>query len=358
MPIIRRQLKPSDVYPTDIRYDQDTDQVQRLVNGDWVDAPQSDPRHQTTLPPRVTSNTACDAAESVKDAFKGQIDGILTAIDGGGTAFTVAGIILALFSFGVFGIFISIALGIANAMLDAGTSALSAALTTPVYEQFACILFCHMDTSGQLTAEKLESVKSDVTDQVGGLGAIILNSMLALAGEGGVNNLGALGTSTGDCDGCECAWCYTFDFESGDGGFNLVDMELGEYVPTEGWKSTFGVGSDSNGYRIIQLARTFSAHIQSMDLVVHLTASGSPGYPSNWVYVTTNIGAIMTSGGTPGSSGDYPFNWTGNQDVTGLTYIQISAGFGSGGFDPGGEVILKTITLRGTGENPFGADNC
>lgn len=211
MPIIRKQLKPSDVYPEDIRYNADTDEVQSLVNGDWVDNPAADPRHQTTFPPRVTANPACDAAESVKDAFKGQIDQILTAIDNTATTFTVAGLILGLFSFGVFEIFIAIAMTIANAMIDAGTTALSAALTDPAYHQFVCILRCHFNGSGRIDSGGLLQAQSEINDQIGGLAAVVLNSMLSLAGEGGVNNLASLGTSTGDCSDCDPCGdpCYT-----------------------------------------------------------------------------------------------------------------------------------------------------
>lgn len=204
MPIIRRKLDPNTVYPEDIQYDPGTDKVQRKINGDWVDSPESDPRTQTTLPARITSNPACDAAQSVVDALQGQIDSILEAIDNSSTAFTIAGIILSLFTFGVFGIFITIALTIADAMLSAGTTALEAALTETVYHQLVCIINCQMTSGGRLKAGGLPQIESDVTDQIGGLAAVILNSMLALAGEGGVNNLAALGTSTGDCDDCDC----------------------------------------------------------------------------------------------------------------------------------------------------------
>jgi hypothetical protein len=357
MPIIRRKLDVNSVYPANLRYDPDTDEVQSLVNGEWVDNPAADPRHQTTLPPRITSSPACDGAESVKDAFKGQIDAILLAIDNGGTAFTLAGIILALFTFGVFGVFISIALAIANAMLDAGTTALESALTEPVYEQFACILFCHMNSSGQITADGLAAAEADITDQIGGLAAIILNSMLALAGEGGVSNLSALGTSTGDCSGCACAWCYTFDFEASDGDWIGADAGLGTYELGVGWKSTFAVLGDGNGYRIIQLQRAFAGEITSIHVAAQVVDPGSHPYPSNWVYCTTNIGAVITSGGTP-AAGTYVLNFTGDQTVTGITYLQVSAGFINGASDPGGEVVLKTVTIRGIGDNPFGADNC
>jgi hypothetical protein len=204
MPIIRRKLQASDVYPDDIRYNSDTGTVQSLVNGTWTDNPAADPRTQTTFPPRSSSDPKCDAAQSVTDAFKGQIDGVLAAIGGSQTAFTIAGIILSLFTFGVFGIFISLALFLAHTMLDAGTTAINAALTTTAYHTFMCILDCHMDSSGRLNTGELGAVESDVSAQIGGLGATILNQMLNLAGEGGVNNLASLGTSTGDCFDCDC----------------------------------------------------------------------------------------------------------------------------------------------------------
>jgi hypothetical protein len=207
MPLIRKQLKPSDVYPDTIRYNEGTDTVQSLIDGVWTDNPAADPRTQTTLPPRITSNSRCDAAASVSDALKGQIDQTILAIDNAATAFTIAGIILSLLSFGVFAIFISIALTIADAMIGIGGTALAAALTPTVYEQFTCILYCHMTGEGRLQPEGLEGIQVDVTDQIGGVAATVLNSMLALAGEGGINNLASLGTSTGDCSGCDECGC-------------------------------------------------------------------------------------------------------------------------------------------------------
>jgi hypothetical protein len=207
MPIIRRKLQASDVYPDNIRYNPDTGTVQSLINGTWTDNPAADPRTQTTFPPHMTASPQCDGAESVEVAFKHQIDGVLTAIDGSQTAFTIAGIILALFTFGVFGLFISLALFLAHSMLDAGTTAINAALTPTAYHAFKCILYCRMDSTGHLPPGGLALVEADVSAQIGGLGAVILNQMLNLAGEGGVNNLSSIGTSTGDCSDCDCEPC-------------------------------------------------------------------------------------------------------------------------------------------------------
>lgn len=207
MPIIRRQLKPADVYPEDIRYDMDTDTVQSFVNGAWVDNPDADPRNQTTFPPRLTSDSACDAAQSVSDAFKAKIAPILEAIDNSATVFSIAGLILSIFTFGVFAIFVGLALGIGNVMLDAGTTAISAALTDAAFDTLTCIIRCNMDASGRLNPGAMTTIQSDVSAQIGGLGATLLNAMLSLAGEGGVNNLASIGTSTGDCVDCGCNLC-------------------------------------------------------------------------------------------------------------------------------------------------------
>lgn len=204
MPIVRKKLDENAVYPTDLRYNSDTDTVQSLVNGSWIDNPDADPRTKTVFPARLTSNTACDAAQSVVDALKGQIDDIIEAIDNTQTLFTIAGIILSFLSFGLYAIFVSLALGLADLMVEFGSDQIEAALTEAVYDTLKCIIYCQFDTNGRLKPGGFEQILADVSSQIGGTAATILNAMLNLAGEGGVNNLAAIGTSTGDCAACEC----------------------------------------------------------------------------------------------------------------------------------------------------------
>lgn len=92
-------------------------------------------------------------------------------------------------------------------MLDAGTTAINAALTPAVYHKFVCILNCNMDAMGRLVGGSLGDIYSRIDEDIGGLGAVILKAEVGLAVEGGINNLGALGTSTGDCSDCICSTC-------------------------------------------------------------------------------------------------------------------------------------------------------
>lgn len=271
MPIIRKKLQSSDVYPDGIRYDEGSDTVQTKIGDDWIDSPEADPRRQTIYPPRSTSDTRCDAAQSVADALKNQIDQAATAVDNAKTAFTIAGIILSLLTFGVFGIFVSLALTLADVMLTAGKAAIDAALTAPVYQQLTCILYCNMDSFGRLTESGLTDVESDVDTQIGGLGATIINSMLHLAGFGGVNNLAALGTSTGDCSECDCG-CVTFTgsvtlfFGTG-----LTDSDI-----HPGWlMATPTLQGDGSYY----IGVDFTSGTPDHGIVLHLDPNGNSIFP-------------------------------------------------------------------------------
>lgn len=349
MPIIRKQLKPSDVYPDDIRYDEDTDTVQRFINGDWVDSPESDPRTQTTLPPRLTADPACDAAESVKDAIKSQVDGVLEAIDNASTLFTIAGIILSIFTFGVYAIFVGLALSIGDSMVGYGSSAIEAALTESAYEIFRCILFCHMDTSGRLDEGSLPTVMADVTSQIGGIGAVILNSMLALAGEGGVNNLASIGTSTGDCSECGCLWCYTFDFTLSEQGWNVRNVapygDIGRYTAGVGFQQLSDYSTvDNLTFEIIPpaMGNLTEAHVT-------YDPSLSGANPHTVLYLNSYGTAFSTAGG--GTQIDF----TGFSEDFDFIAFDVDPNTGSIQQWTG---ALVTVTLRGNGDNPFGADNC
>lgn len=351
MPLIRKKLEPSALYPTNIRYNQATDTFQSNVNGDWVDNPEGDPRRITSYPPRITADTKCDAAKSVADAIKNQIDQITTAIDNGGTVFVIAGIILSLLSFGVFAVFISIALAVGQAMLDAGTTAITAALTPSVYDQFMCILYCHMDENGRIDEGELAAVQTEISSEIGGLGAEILNGMIGLAGFGGVNNLAALGTSTGDCSGCDCPeeWCYTFDFSLAQLGWSvLVDSGF-----------TFGVYTAGVGYQIsappdaLEIGLSFTATLTSFTVNVNslFTGANPRGFAFNYPYPTGDALASRF-----GDWEEWHHTFPEPTDVVGLWFdFDPHVGGGSGGSWTG---AVNSVTLRGIGVNPFGTDNC
>lgn len=351
MPVIRKRLIPDEVYPSNIRYNEAEDTVESFVNGEWVENPNADPRRQITLPPRITADTECDAAQSVVDALQTQISATIEAIDNASTLFTIAGIILSLFSFGVFAVFISIALTIGDAMIAAGSTALEAALTPTVYDMLKCILFCEMDDQGRITADGLADVQERVTSEIGGLAATVINSMLSLAGEGGISNLASLGTSTGDCSGCDACpeeWCFRFDFTLSEFGWtiNTDGFTFGKYTSGVGFQQgddftpadALELESPTIGRVLTAIRMYFDPEFTGSNPVINLYRDG---------YVE-NIATEPFSGPL--------FEYI---DFSGATFdtIAFDADPQAGGQQFWGGALVA-IELAGIGENPFGADNC
>lgn len=342
MPIVRKKLIPDEVFPSNIRYDEDTDTIQSNVNGEWVDNPDADIRNKTLFPPRITDSTACDAAESVKAAIHTQIDNIMSAIDNASTLFTIAGIILSIFTFGAYGVFIGLALGIGDQMLGFGSAGIAGALTEPVYDTFKCILFCRMNSSGRIKPGQLDFIYTDINAQIGGIGATILNAMLHLAGEGGINNLASLGTSTGDCDDCPCGWCYTFEFSEGALGWSgfAQGASNATHLVSEGWQG----GCNSAAYFDTSVEMTFAGTVTSLEFRGWLEID--TGTPDTGIIVN---GTQVYSHTAPQFESIHHVDgfWDGS------LHVQMFANCQCDSFTQ-----IRAITIRGTGENPFGEDNC
>ena len=371
MPMIRKQLKPSDVYPDDIRYNPSGDKVEVLIDGVWTEAPESDPRQQTTLPPRLTADPACDGAQSIADALQNQIAGITTAIDNSLTLFQIAGLILGLFSFGVFAIFINIALAIADYMFGLGSAAIEAALPPSAYDTVACILYCHMDDNGRINKGDLQNIQQDMVDQLGATGGTIINQMLQLAGEGGLNNLAAAGTSTGSCGGCGCAttWCEIFDFAADSGGWQEKSLGSGFWgtlVPGQ-WDGTDAIDTVSSpdlAHRGVMLGRIFATRTVTHIAVNYDLTKGNIDQVSGSGFrlssgdiftgsVLRNIAFSVLVNGT-----DLTQDWTGSISAEEIQFWLFSSRDQSVPYAYGGVVTIKSILMEGEGENPFGPDNC
>lgn len=333
----------------------------------WADNPGLDPRNDAVQSPPIGGSepgVKCAAADNVRDVFKTYRDQLVALLTAGTTFLAIiAGLIGALgvlLGLSVVASSIGVLLfGIAAGLLTLTPTEAEAALDDTFMEQFKCIVFCHMHADGTVGYDDWQGILADINTSFSGFTLTFFKGLTQAMGYIGINNAATIGVSTAsDCDDCGCGWCYTFDFEATNGGFTIVPTTGGFYEPGVGWKSDYWVGGDGNGYRAVDIKKDFVATVTSMDIAVHVSGQGTPPYNPNWVYAASNIGALITSGSTPVAPEDVVLSWEGLQSVTGLSLVQVSAGFGSGGFDPGGEVVIKTITLRGTGSNPFGDSNC
>lgn len=334
MQIVRKYLSADEVSPPGLRYDPDCDCVQVSPDGGttWTDDPGADPRHNPAylLPARGGGSARCDSAESAMQHFKAQVDAFIT----GGTILGVVNLWVALLFFipGV-NVLIALILSVAEALFDTGVVVIDAAMTEPVYDQIKCIIYCNMDDDGQVSAEQFADIDSDVNSLIGGVPATVWSLITSAWGEVGLSNAGASGEYTGDCDACECGWCYEWDESA-------IEAE---------W--TFDFGSTNGGYYVdthIAFGSTLRVTEAFMIVCVDVTASGQQ---QQW-WTVNYSGSITTQNISAGCDNELAMSGV-PRDLAGVA-ISLAPGAGI----TTGSIRVTYIRLRGEGAEWNGASTC
>jgi len=248
--VVRKELDPGEVYPTNQRYNGDDDVIQTTTDGGttWVDTPQSDPRHSTfyLLPPVTGTDPRCIAASNMVRYIKDFIDDTLSTL----SVATDATALLTLFvtlllELGPFAILIDLILGLAILLFGAGIDLIAAAFTSETYDTLVCIFYCHISNDGTVTAAQLDVIEAQIVTDIGGLASDVLTTMLFLMGEIGLSNAGIVALDPSpDCSSCECTFVYSFNFQEADWGslgWHIYSV-YGHYTPSQGYQSTQGQG--------------------------------------------------------------------------------------------------------------------
>jgi hypothetical protein len=256
MKIIRGRLNPADVSNPTLRYNSDCDCIQQTPDGGatWIDVPQADPRHAVGFlkPPVAGSSKQCDAAANMVKWLKDFIDSLNAAFATGATIATFVNILMdfmdLLFPYAEL---LQLVVEAAGTLFGIGHAALSAAFTSTEYDLLSCIFFCNADGNGVVSVDALAQIESDITDQLNVTAALVVNALLFLQGEIGLSNAGSIGTETGDCSACACAWTYTWDFTVSASGWHFVDYggdTGGTWVSGQGFEV---VANGGNSYGAI-----------------------------------------------------------------------------------------------------------
>jgi len=220
------------------RYNPDTDTLQVSFDGGttWVDAPQLDPRYQTLLPPLTTADPRCDSAANIVHEIRAIVDQQIEALQNdAGEAVLATLLTTAMALFGYFALLAALAIAVVGFFLALGAAELEILFTDELYDTLTCIFYCRMDSSGQLDEISLAKVIDDINEQLVLGAALLLTNFFNYTGFGGLNNMAASGSQTGDCSDCECQWCYRFDFTASDGGWFVRSTGEGDYISGEGW---------------------------------------------------------------------------------------------------------------------------
>lgn len=144
----------------------------------------------------------------------------------------------------------------------------------------------------------------------------------------------------------QSGWCFTLDFTGSDNHFNLTD---GSFVSGHGLESA-SVGAE-NGLLSVNYIHSASVSISAAQIVVH-RSSGSVGT----MQVSGDFNLFGLDNGTlraelqPQQNG---FTWSLEQSG-GTAGTALNMVIGS----TGGQFEVASLSLQGTGSDPFGSDNC
>lgn len=155
-------------------------------------------------------------------------------------------------------------------------------------------------------------------------------------------------------------WHQHTNFLTTDGGFTPIAAGSGDQgVWTEGvgWEETYiTFPGPGNSYRVVAIEKTFAETTNLTQLTLDLT------WIAGTIAVTGDVSIHITLDATDlvkkllPNAPDEPTVWTGSATGTVLTIVVICGVIEDDPTDPGGTVILPSLTTDGTGTNPFTGD--
>lgn len=150
-------------------------------------------------------------------------------------------------------------------------------------------------------------------------------------------------------------WSHTFDFTISDQGWTndvIGGFPFGVYDPGVGWKSVWGAVGPSSDERLAMRLTGFTSPvaINSIRVIYILTGSCGP-LSSHFMQALGGVGSVVV-GSSPLPCALGSLDETGVGAMTTPTDI-VSGMNGDAGFDGGAEFTLTSVTLTGTGTDPF-----
>lgn len=348
--VLRKELSPSEITPTNLRWNEDCDCVQQTFDGGdtWVDAPGQDPRSAPGFgaPPLATDDPRCDAAANMVEFLRNNVALVLAAenaVELGSQMLAFIGLTIP--AIGTVVALISI---IAGLLLALGAEVIAEAFTSDVYDAFLCIFYCNIDNDGQMSDAQLSAIYAAVAAQFDITVQAVFGYYGQLFGPVGWSNAGALGTQTGDCGDCNCTWrdCWTgaVTWENMVASIDVAyvrgffgDPAIPSVAPVLTAPSNYpgsGYGQDHKPcFGVIDFGR--SVHVTHVEMagggsVIGLAAGDASDF--------SDLTSVLTS--------------TGSSDVD-VTYRYWVA-FSYAGFNPD----ISGLKITGDGDNPFPENAC
>lgn len=159
--------------------------------------------------------------------------------------------------------------------------------------------------------------------------------------------------TTWDCsEDCPGYWCYVFDFTLSDDGI------AGNYTWVDGVGLQTALFIDGSYYArrvAISINITDATRLQSMSIdYTNYSAGDGAGTEFHGIRVMSSWVETWIQTSPPPN----PMEWDGDIEVASSSIGFVVLPGVTTNHDPGGQVTVTRLTLRGYGINPFGEDNC
>lgn len=211
--------------------------LERSLNagGNWTPAPEYDPRvYSPQFPPPSGvdgDDKKCIAATGAAALVKEQVGDQLTD---GMARYTLSQLLTDWVSTYIqtSNPFQALMTVLANQIFALIIATLRPALTETVYGQLKCILYCNMGNDATINDGQWQQIRSDISEQIGGIAGIFLEHLVFMLGTGGMTNLvRAGGAATGDCSDCdECEEGGCADTWNQRDGFGTITARSGSQI--------------------------------------------------------------------------------------------------------------------------------
>ena len=312
----------------------------------WVDAPRFDPRNSISQtppnPPTDSDNAKCAYADSIVQHFK---EGFVDVVEEGSTVEEIAafltGVTEAVFGplTGPIGWIVPAIFAIATAIIAVGNAAFIAAFNDTVWVNLLCLIVDNIEDDGSFTQGDLDNIYNAVDTVAEAIIAqTVLRSWIAAMGITGMTNAAHLGKGSPDaCESCT-EWCYHFDFTVASHSAYWSGIVTTENPAVFNTSYSAGVGwvtaNASPNYSGIKILRSHLPNLRRVTFSENGTDVDFMGLLNSGQDTIVNYGLSdrFFDGSEPAS-----------------TYLGI--GLRSA-------VTITDVTLRGTGVNPFGLNNC
>lgn len=345
------------------RYNPTTGELESSPDGTtWTENRGIDPRF-TGVRNALSTAVDCDDAKYIVGYVQEYLERSLDDLDLAGNIMSAVGIatgvLIAVLSGGILA---AAVIPMIAAIYNVGASAVRTALTSAVWEELVCIVFCELDSLTEVSDDKYDAIRAAVLADIGGIAGQTLWNAITSMGPVGLQNAIALQQSASgvpaDCDDCSCNEPWSECSFNGLGQRIWVESETRVWSNFAKIAGSYDSVNDRYDGSLQGIASTTRFHGTTLEInfspqiITHVDATGWASHTTNTATVLYHIallrnGVVVASAGLTGT-GTKQVVWDGSVESD-----EIVVTVRAGRINQSPTSFISEICVEGNGINPF-----